>query len=425
MNLLKIIGIAFKNTFRSKLRTALTATAIFIGAFTLMLTNGIGTGINSYIDTQLDSIGGANIMDVRKGNIEEIRAASGDGLKEYDPDKVAGPMGMPFESMTKKDIQAISLVSGVESVRAVYFANPDYISAGGKQYELTVNVSLPGGALDYMAGGGITDEKKNQIVLQEDYVEALGFDSPESAIGKTVEIGASGVAGAKKTLDATIVGVQKPTLINLGVNTSENLRNAIYEANNVGLPDGVEETFLSAQVTYDTTLGKEHVQNLKDALDKEGFYGATVTDQIGMFKTIIDVIVTVLNGFAVIALIAAGFGIINTLLMSVQERTREIGLMKAMGLSSGRVFSLFTFEALFIGLLGSVMGLLAGWGVGAIINNVARGSLEALGGIDVILFTAPNVLSIVAIILFIAFIAGTLPAARAAKQNPIDALRYE
>lgn len=425
MNIFKIVGSAFKNTFRSKLRTALTATAIFIGAFTLMLTNGIGTGINAYIDTQLDSIGGANVMDVRKGNLEDIKAAAGSGVKEYDPEKVAGPMGMPFEAMNGDDIKAIKSVPGVESVRAVYFANPDYISAGGKKYELTVNVSLPGGDLDFMAGGGITDDTKNQIVLQEDYVEALGFDSADAAIGETIEIGATGVSGDKKTIDATVVGVQKPTLINLGVNTSENLRSEIHEANNVGLPAGVEETFLSAQITYDTTLGEEHVQALKDALDKKGFYGATVTDQIGMFKTIIDVIVTVLNGFAVIALIAAGFGIINTLLMSVQERTREIGLMKAMGLSSGRVFSLFTFEALFIGLLGSVMGLLAGWGVGFAINNIARGSLEALGGIDVIVFTAPNVLSIVAIILVIAFIAGTLPAARAARQNPIDALRYE
>ena len=86
----------------------------------------------------------------------------------------------------------------------------------------------------------------------------------------------------------------------------------------------------------------------------------------GMFKTVIDGIVLVLNAFAIIALLAASFGIVNTLLMSVQERTREIGLMKAMGMGSGKVFGLFSLEAAFIGFLGSAIGvgvaMLAGTG---------------------------------------------------------------
>lgn len=423
MNIAKIAGTAFKNTFRSKVRTFLTAVAIFIGAFTLMLTNGIGTGVNSYIDTQLDSIGGDNVMNVSKGRMAE----STDGPTEYDPEKKTNTVGgsPSLEVLTTADIETVRGIEGVQSVRPVYFVQTKYITAGEKEYELNVNVSLPGGDLDYMAGTGVTDDTKNQVVLPGDYIEPLGFSSPEDAVGKTVEIGAPNVTGKIEAIEAVVVGVQKPVLIDLGMNTSESVRNAIYEVNREGLPDGTEETFLQAQVTYDNTLGEEHIQSIKDALAEEGFEGTTVTDQIGMFKTIIDIIVTILNGFAVIALVAAGFGIINTLLMSVQERTREIGLMKAMGLGPGRIFTLFTFEALFIGLLGSALGIGFGWLAGAGINLAAEGTLSALGGIDIIIFTLPNVLAILGTILVIAFIAGTMPAARAAKQNPIDALRYE
>ncbi len=428
MNIFRILSMAVKNTFRSKLRTFLTATAIFIGAFTLMLTNGIGAGINSYIDTQLDSIGGQNVMNVSKGTSAEMKEAMGDGLKEYNPDEKTsqlGGSGIKLKTMDDKDIEALKSIAGVQSVRPVYLVNAQYISSGAKKYELNINVSLPGGNLDYMAGTGVKNEKGREIVLTEEYLEPLGFKNAEDAVNKTIELGVPNAQGKTTIIEGTVVGVQKPTLIDLGMNTSEQLREDIYEINREGGPKAVEESYLQAQITYDTSLGEEHVADIKQSLDDNGYNGTTVTDQIGMFKTIIDVIVSVLNGFAVIALIAAGFGIINTLLMSVQERTREIGLMKAMGLSSGKVFGLFTGEALTIGLLGSAMGVGAGYVVGNLVNVIARDNLSALGGIDVVLYTWPTVGTIVGIVLFIAFVAGTLPAVKAAKQNPIDALRYE
>lgn len=426
MNIFRMIHMAAKNTFRSKLRTSLTVIAIVIGAFTLMLTNGIGTGINRYIDTQLDAIGGDDVMNVVVADSDAEGAESND-IAEYNPDKQTQSIGgsPQFEVLNDEDISTIEGIDGVESVRPVYFLQADYISAGDKKYEVMINVSLPGGELDYAAGNGVTDEDTNQIVLSEDYVEILGFDNAEDAVGETIEIGASSAAGEIKTVEAEVVGVQKPTLIDLGMNTSESVRSEVYDINRDGLPEGTEKSYIQAQAIYDPSLGEEHVQNLKDDLESSGYQGQTVTDQIGMFKSIIDIVVGVLNGFALIALIAAGFGIINTLLMSVQERTREIGLMKAMGMGSGKVFTLFTLEALFIGVLGSIVGIGAGAGVGAIVNNVARNNLEALGGIDIIVFAVPDVLTIIGIILFIAFIAGTLPASRAARQNPIDALRYE
>ena len=134
----------------------------------------------------------------------------------------------------------------------------------------------------------------------------------------------------------------------------------------------------------------------------------------------------VLDAFAVIALLAAGFGIVNTLLMSVQERTREIGLMKAMGMTGGKVFALFSFEAIFIGFLGSAIGAAVAIGVGSLLSGrLAAGPLAALPGLNILLFNPLSILAIVLVVMAIAFLAGTLPARRAAQQDPIQALRYE
>ena len=152
--------------------------------------------------------------------------------------------------------------------------------------------------------------------------------------------------------------------------------------------------------------------------------GREIGPMIGLI--VINGIIGVLNAFAVIALIAAGFGIVNTLLMSVQERTREIGLMKAMGMGGGKIFALFSVEAIFIGFLGSALGAGIAVGLGSVISSVLSNTvLSALPGLHIMLFTPASVATIIGVVMLIAFLAGTLPARRAAKQNPIDALRYE
>jgi len=145
-----------------------------------------------------------------------------------------------------------------------------------------------------------------------------------------------------------------------------------------------------------------------------------------VIRGIIDAVTWVLNGFALIALLAASFGIINTLLMAVQERTREIGLMKALGMTGGRIFGLFTLEAVMIGLLGSLIGIGLGVAVGLTANALlTQGALSGVTGLVLYAVEPLSLLLIALLILAIAFLAGTLPAARAARKDPIEALRYE
>jgi putative ABC transport system permease protein len=204
------------------------------------------------------------------------------------------------------------------------------------------------------------------------------------------------------------------------------LTDSLYETQNIGIPTDQQERYAQASIRFDPSATDEDITALKDRLSAAGFTGTTVADQLGTVKTVIDAIVLVLNAFAVIALLAASFGIVNTLFMSVQERTREIGLMKAMGMGSGKVFGLFSLEAVFIGFLGSAIGVGIGMIVGTGISSLLSGAILAdLPGLTLIAFDPLSISVIILVVMAIAFLAGTLPAARAAKADPVESLRYE
>jgi putative ABC transport system permease protein len=434
MKTLDLIRSAVSNTFRSKTRTTLTVLAIFVGAFTLTLTNGLGTGINAYIADTLTAVGAQDVMTVTKSSEATDASAEEDsGPAEYDPDAVAsgGFDGATVSALTPADLDTLAEVDGVLDVQATKSISPDYIQAGdGDRFVLSVGALVEGQSVQLAAGEDLDDAAGElQVLIPVSYVEPLGFDTDEAAVGQTVSIAVTDADRAQHVIDATVVGVAEEALASpagVSVTTNDALTDALYAAQSTGLPTDETERYAQASIWFSPDATDDEIAALKDRLADAGFTGTTVADQLGAVTAVIDGIVLVLNAFAIIALLAAGFGIVNTLFMSVQERTREIGLMKAMGMGSGRVFSLFSLEAAFIGFLGSAIGVVIAILVGGVVSSALSGGLlTSLPGLTLIAFDPVSVALIIVAVMGIAFLAGTLPAARAARADPVTSLRYE
>lgn len=428
-----LITSAIGNTFRSKTRTILTVLAIFVGAFTLTITNGLGTGINRYIDDTVSSIGASDVLTVTKPSEDAAAPGASDGPREYDPDSISSGTGQPgatVTALTPDDIETLSGIDGVLEVQATKAISTDYIQYGdGTRYVVGVGSLIPGQTVQLAAGTEPdADSTELQLDLPVSYVEPLGFDDADDAIGSTITLAVTDAERTQHLVEATIVGVAEESFAPAGSSVTPNdaLTDALFAAQNVGVPEDQQERYAQASVWFDPDATDEQITALQDRLVDEGYDSTTVAEQLGTFKTIIDAIVLVLNAFAVIALLAASFGIVNTLLMSVQERTREIGLMKAMGMGSGRVFALFSLEAVFIGFLGSAIGAGIGILAGTAISSVLSGALLSnLPGLTLIAFDPVSIAVIILVVMGIAFLAGTLPAARAGRADPVESLRYE
>jgi putative ABC transport system permease protein len=152
----------------------------------------------------------------------------------------------------------------------------------------------------------------------------------------------------------------------------------------------------------------------------------TSTDVLGIIGTIFGIIQAILSAFGLIALGVASLSIVNTLIMSVYERTREIGVMKAVGASKGTIRILFTAEGAAIGLLGGAIGVAIAYVLGFAIDRIARATvLKDFQTFNISVSPWWLIVGVIALTTGIAVLAALYPAHRAAGLDPIESLRYE
>lgn len=427
MKTIDILRTASGNMRRSKLRTLLTIIAIFIGALTLTLTNGIGSGVQSYIDDQVGNIGAEDVLVIQAKSESSFGTS---GPKKYvEGSNVTTAGGFPVSLLSTADLEKIRAQEGIKSAEFDLSAVPNFISGkNGEKYQIMTSVFYEGINIDLQAGGLPSNAVSDgQILLPPGYVGALGYDSADQAVGQVVTLGIMTPAGEMREVQAKVIGIQEESLISAGgAMVNRFLAQQLFDIQTEGLPENAKTQLPFIAARFDASMSEEDLASLKQQLDEKGYSAKTIQDQIGLFKQAIDAVIMVLNFFAGIALLAASFGIVNTLLMSVQERTKEIGLMKAMGMGRRKVFMLFSIEAILIGFWGSLLGSLAGIGLGSLANKLSANTfLKDLVGFNLTSFSVSSVLSIMFIVMMIAFLAGTLPAWRASKKNPIEALRTE
>ena len=191
------------------------------------------------------------------------------------------------------------------------------------------------------------------------------------------------------------------------------------------LSESDSEGYDSAIVRVNDPIALTEVRN---RLKELGFGSFSIVDQLEQFRTVFLIIDSVLGLLGGISLLVASFGIANTMIMSILERTREIGIMKAIGAEDREIKLIFFVEAAVLGVCGGVIGVMAAWAIDAIANRLAyRFILKPQGASFVDFFSLPPWLTAGAILfaLIVSILAALYPAARAARIDPVRALRHD
>lgn len=394
------LRMAFDSIKERKLRSALTALGIIIGIAAIIALVSIGEGTNALVTQALGSLG-ANTIFVSSGG------GGGGGF--------GGSQGVN-ELLGKKDLTDIQSTRGVEaavgifvkSMPATFKDETKRLNFYGVDTKEAQKFFLDIRAVEISQGRFFKSGEKHVVILGSN-VASKEFDTPLKVNDKFETNGQK----------VQVIGILKET----GQSTYDNIIIApmddVQQSSagdqyliifaRVSDPNRIDDIANSIQKKMDDLHGKKVFQV---------FTTKQLTEQIG---TVTNTISLVLGGIAGISLLVAGIGIANTMLMSVMERTREIGIMKAIGASNRNILEIFLMESALIGLIGGVIGGIVGIGFSNVIGVVLRNY-----GIGFATKVTPELfLGGVGFSLIVGVIFGLLPARRAAKLQPVEALRYE
>jgi ABC-type antimicrobial peptide transport system permease subunit len=262
------------------------------------------------------------------------------------------------------------------------------------------------------------------VVLTSRLLQAAGFTQSqfEGLIGKPATITVTAPRGDKQTFQTTVQGVV-PISQDTALGNADKLDIKKWWYNN---PDVLETEGYSAAVVHTNSLN-DATRVAKQITDM-GYQSATLQTILDQVNRIFSILQIMLSSIGLLALFVASIGIVNTMIMAIYERTREIGILKALGSSSGDVLRLFMMEAGMIGLLGGVVGVFLGWllglGLNAIILQYLKNQQVPITA-PFFVVTPDLVLEAILFATLVGVVAGLYPAFRAARLDPLAALRHE
>lgn len=457
MRMFDIVRRAGRSLKNAKARTLLTSLAIAVGAFTLTITLAAGNGINAYVDRLVASNFDPSELIVGRDKEVENTGAPDASPREYDESiasvSFGGQGSLQLKQITDDDVEELKNLDFVSQVRPNYQIDARYVTRPGqKQYTLSVQSYNPGQKPELAAGVlPSKDLTEREVILPEGYVKLLGFKNAQDAVGKTVDIvtqqpfseealrgfvasGGLAQAGAvapepkRQTSTFTVAGVSKPSVTSLataGLPVLLSSRDAkeLYDFTTAGTQSAGKHLYAYVRVegAEDVKVANDAKKKLKDM----GFTVVTSQDLQASLQTIVNILQSLVAVFAVITIIASVFGIVNTMYISVLERTREIGLMKALGMRSRSVAWLFRIEAAWIGFLGGALGAGLAIVLSVLLNPWLTEQLNLGDGNTILINDVSQIVGLIFALVIVAILAGWFPARKAAKLDPIEALRTE
>jgi putative ABC transport system permease protein len=413
-NLIQSTRMALRSLTANKTRSALTMLGIIIGVAAVIAMLSIGRGAQAAITSQIQSIG-TNLLFVRPGAVQQggVRQEAGTA-----------------QTLTLEDAQALV---GLPSLVAVA---PEVDSFGQFVYQSqNTRTRIMGVTPEYIEvrnytiaqGEGISAAQvtaSSAVVVLGDTTAANLFGDSSLAVGQSVRINgqpfrvigvlaAKGGSGFGSQDDLALVPITTAQTKLFGAN--RNVRGGQRSISSINVQIASQSVSDQAVAEISQVLRERHHVTFQD-----DFTVSSQQDILNTANQVTGVLTLFLGGVAAISLLVGGIGIMNIMLVSVTERTREIGLRKAVGARKRDILSQFLTEAAFLSLVGGVIGIALGWGMSHLIGGVQFGNstITPVVGLDAVLLAT---LFSAAVGVFF----GWYPAWRAAGLNPIDALRYE
>src|ERR1035437_2548566 len=400
MKVRDLIGLALSRLGTGKMRTALTMLGIIIGVASVVALVSVAQGATTGISKQLETLG-TNRLTVSPGftRTGATRGAIGSAT-----------------TLTMADANALAILDGVQASAPEVTTNR--LVLAGTQNETTRIVGTTPGyltvfAYDMWVGSFLNDASVDHnlrvAVIGATTADNLGLT--ETSIGSTIYVGG---------LPFQLIGITQPKggtsstddQVLIPISTAHELFVGSSSVSAIGISAASQDQISTVSAEITSTLEQRH----GITTGVEDFTIANQAQLLGTVSSVSDVLTLLLAGIASISLLVGGIGIMNIMLVSVRERTREIGIRKAIGARSRDILSQFLVEALALSLAGGLIGI----GVGVVASFVI-GTYAGWG----FLFNPLTVVISVVFSLLVGVVFGVWPASQAARLDPVVALRYE
>jgi len=405
MELREGFSVALDSVIANKMRAALTMLGIIIGVGAVITAVSIGKGAQKAVTERIQALG-SNLLFIEAGSSRSgpVMAAVGSSIK-----------------LTRKDVEAVE--AQCDEIIAVVpeFRRGAQVKAGNKNWNTRIVGTTPNYGevrnVAVVAGRYFTaqeEQMRARVCLIGSTVKDNLFDSSEDPIGKTLRISRMNfqIIGVLETKGQSGGWMNPDDQVLIPLATAQMRLFGVDFINNAALQ--VADASLMDNAFYDVERVMRREHRLRDNQDND-FSIRNQADMVAVFTDTQKIFTLLLTGIAVVSLVVGGIGIMNIMLVSVTERTREIGVRKAVGAKRRDILMQFLMEAVALSLTGGFLGILVGVGASKILPRIGFNTAISLESIGVsCLFAAA-----------VGIIFGIYPAFRAARQNAIVALRYE
>lgn len=442
---------SFSNLWKKKLRTFLTTCGVAIGIGALVSMISFGKGIQKNITDTFTELELFNYITVSSASGEDQMAEHSDESEKKEN------QAEPIHVLNEEFIQKVTKINGVQS------AFPEIRFPALIRFEQEEKFSLvqvlPSNVcrselVKLRAGKSYESDQQDSLIVSDSFLHSMKIKEPEAVIGQTIEVSTLtldlslfDLTNAVSVLQGTKLPFSKQsyTFTIVGVAERMGFAGPMPLRSDVFIPPAASEKMEKLSLTsiwdffqtLEQTKGysavnvrlrsAKYIEPVKAQIEDWGFKTFALVDQLHEIKTGFIFMDMFLFAVGMIAITVASLGIINTMVMSILERYRDIGIMKAVGATDKDVKRIFFFESGAIGFWGGVFGLALGWVVSIVINLVINYFLAKQGVPYVNYFSFPwwLCLGAIAFSILISLAAGIYPASRAARVDPVVALRHD